>query len=50
MMAEQLRKHGVSHKLVAIVGGEHGLAGADPEQIQDAFEAMKEFIVQHIEK
>ncbi len=37
MMAEQLKQHEVPHLLVSIPGGEHGLAGGDPELIDAAY-------------
>ena len=49
MMAEQLRQHGVSHTLKPIENGEHGLGGGDPQQIQDAYQAMRDFIIRHME-
>lgn len=49
MMAEQLRKHGVPHILKPIENGEHGLGGGDPREINAAYEAMREFIVQYLE-
>ena len=49
MMAEQLERQGVPHVLKSIENGEHGLGGGDPEQIKDAYEAMREFIIQHLD-
>ena len=48
MMAEQLKKHAVTHKLFPIKGGEHGLAGGDLRQIDVAYEAALAFINQHM--
>lgn len=50
MMAEQLKKHGVEHKLISIPGGEHGLAGGDPKLIDAAYEAAFEFLQQHVRR
>ena len=50
MMAEQMRQHAVSHTLKTIDNGEHGLVGGNPQQIEDAYETMRTFIVQHLEE
>jgi acetyl esterase/lipase len=50
MMAVQLAQQGVSHVLVAIENGEHGLAGGDPQQIKNGYKAVKQFIVRHMER
>lgn len=44
MMAEQLEKHGVKHRLISIENGEHGFGGGDPEQISMAYQNMREFV------
>ena len=44
MMAEQFRRHGVEHKLFSIAGGEHGLAGGDPRQIEQAYRQAFELV------
>ena len=38
MMAEEFKKHGVAYELVTIPGGEHGLAGGDPQLIAKAYD------------
>ena len=48
MMVKQFEKHSVSHLLRRIENGEHGFGGGDPQQIADAYEAMREFIVKHL--
>ena len=48
MMAEQFKRHGVAHKLISIAGGEHGLAGGDPKQIDEAYQAAFEFTLQRM--
>jgi len=48
MMAEQLEKHSVPHRFISIPGGEHGLAGADPQKIHAAYEAAFEFVQRHM--
>jgi acetyl esterase/lipase len=37
MMTEQLKRHKVPHLLLSIQGGEHGLSGGDPQQIEEAY-------------
>ncbi len=49
MMVDQFRRHGVPHTLKAIENGEHGLGGGDPQQIKDAYAAMRKFIVRHLD-
>lgn len=49
MMAEQLKQHGVPFLLKPIENGEHGFGGGDPQQIEDAYTTMREFIVKHLE-
>jgi acetyl esterase/lipase len=44
MMADQFKKQGVEHELVAIVGGEHGLSGGDPDKINQAYEKAFQFV------
>jgi acetyl esterase/lipase len=48
MMAEQLEQHNVTCILKPIKNGEHGLGGGDPEQVKNAYEAMKKFITEQI--
>ena len=48
MMAEQLEKHGVEHKLITIPGAEHGLAGGDPNLIDAAYESALAFLNRHM--
>ncbi len=49
-MAEQFEQHGVEHRLISLPGGEHGLRGADPQLIDDAYEAAFQFLDQHMQK
>lgn len=44
LMAEQLKQHGVEHKLVTIPGCEHGLVGGDPQLIDAAYQQAFEFM------
>lgn len=48
-MADEFERHGVEHKLITIDGGEHGLAGGDPETISAAYRAAAEFIQRRME-
>jgi acetyl esterase/lipase len=44
MMVDQLKKHGVEHRLISIAGAEHGLAGADKKVTDETYQAAVEFI------
>jgi acetyl esterase/lipase len=48
MMAAELKRHGVEHELISIPGGEHGLGGGDPQQIDAAYESALEFVNRHM--
>ncbi len=48
MMAEQLTKRGVEHKLISIPGGEHGLGGGDAKLINAAYESALAFVNRHM--
>jgi acetyl esterase/lipase len=48
LMAAELKKHGVEHRLLSIAGAEHGLAGADRQTIDDANRAAVEFLRQKL--
>jgi acetyl esterase/lipase len=37
MMVEEFKRHSVPHLLISIEGGEHGLAGGNPKQIDAAY-------------
>jgi acetyl esterase/lipase len=50
IMAEELRKHSVEHKLIDIPGGEHGLDGGDAQLIDQAYASAFEFIDQHMQQ
>ena len=47
LMQREFKKHGVSHRLVSIKGGEHGLGGGDPRAIDDAYKAPLAFLQKH---
>jgi acetyl esterase/lipase len=48
MMAAQLKKHGVEHRLISIKNGEHGLGGGDRKDIDAAYKAALEFVNRHM--
>ena len=48
MMARELEKHGVEHRLISLQGGEHGFGGADPEAIASAYAQIVPFLDRHI--
>jgi acetyl esterase/lipase len=50
MMAEQLEKHSVPHRLIRIAKGEHGLAGAEKQDVDDAYRAAVEFLKEKLAK
>ncbi len=49
LMVEQFRQHGVPHRLVSVARGEHGLGGADREEIEQAYAAALAFLKQHLQ-
>jgi acetyl esterase/lipase len=50
LMAAELKRHGVKHRLVSIPKGEHGLEGGDRKQIDDAYSAAFAFIREHLDR
>lgn len=44
LVAAELKKHGVAHRLLRIRGAEHGLAGADREVVESAYREAVEFL------
>ena len=50
MMAEQLEKQGIEHRLIAIPGAEHGLGGGDPGQIDAAYDMALKFVNDHMKR
>ena len=48
IMARQLKKHGVPHRLISIKGGEHGLRGGQPKAIRAAHATMLPFVLKHM--
>ena len=49
LMAAELKKHGVEHKLLSIAGAEHGLAGADKAVSDEAYKATVAFLREHLD-
>ena len=50
LMAAELEKHKVEHRLLGIQGGEHGLAGVDPQTISETYAAAAAFLEKHLGK
>jgi acetyl esterase/lipase len=48
LMADQLRKFRVDHTFITILGGEHGLAGGDPKEIDQAYQQVFQFVHQRM--
>ena len=48
MMAEQLERHGVAHRLITVRGAGHGLAGGDPKLVRQAYDAALAFVKRHL--
>lgn len=47
-MADQFKKHGVPYILIPIDKGEHAFVGGDRAQIEDAYNAMQEFMLKYL--
>jgi acetyl esterase/lipase len=48
LMAAELKKHGVDHRLLSIPGAEHGLAGVNSKVSDDAYQAAVAFLEQRL--
>ena len=48
MMADELKRQKVEHRLITLAGGEHGLAGADAKAIAQAYVDATAFLRQHL--
>ncbi len=48
LMAAELQRHNVEHRLITIDGGEHGFGGGDPKAIDAAYSAALEFLQKHL--
>jgi dipeptidyl aminopeptidase/acylaminoacyl peptidase len=47
-MAKQFKEKGVPSTLIPIEHGEHLFEGGDPQKIREAYQAMGEFIKEHL--
>lgn len=48
MMAAELARHGVAHRLIAVPGAEHGLKGSDPAFLASIEKEAAEFLRRHL--
>jgi dipeptidyl aminopeptidase/acylaminoacyl peptidase len=48
LMATELKKHGVEHRLITIAGAEHGLVDGNRDEVRAAYEAAVEFLQSHL--
>ena len=48
MMAAELEKHKVEHRLLRVEGGEHGLAGVDPKVVTQTYADTAAFLREHL--
>jgi acetyl esterase/lipase len=49
MMAKELKAHGIEHRLIGLPNGEHGLGGADKQQIEQAYQDAFKFLRDHLD-
>ncbi len=50
LMAAELKRHGVKHRLISLPKAEHGLEGGDGQQIDDAYRAAFAFLREHLDR
>jgi acetyl esterase/lipase len=50
LMADEFKQQGVEHNLITLKGAEHGLAGGDKAEIDEAYAAAIDFLKQHLAK
>ena len=50
LMAAELKRHGVKHRLISIPKAEHGLEGGDRQQIDDAYRDAFAFLREHLDR
>jgi acetyl esterase/lipase len=50
LMAAELKRNGVPHRLVSLRNGEHGLQGADKAQVDDAYQQAFAFLREHLDR
>jgi acetyl esterase/lipase len=48
LMAKELTRKGVEHKLITVSGAGHGLAGAKPAAVADVHERVLQFLKKHL--
>ena len=48
LMADQFRRSGIDHTFITITEGEHGLAGGDPKEIDQAYQQVFRFVHQRM--
>jgi len=48
IMARALEQYDVTHRIISVAGGEHGLAGADSSEIDAAYAAVLPFIAKYV--
>ncbi|SVE59005.1 uncharacterized protein METZ01_LOCUS511859, partial [marine metagenome] len=48
IMTREFKKHGVTHRLISVKNGEHGLGGGRPQDIRAANAAMLPFVLKHM--
>ena len=50
IMAQEFEKHRVPHRFITIEGGEHGLRGGNPADIDEAYAAVLPFIETYMKR
>ena len=50
LMAAELKRKGVEHRLISIPKAEHGLQGGDKNKIDDAYDAAFAFLREHLDR
>jgi dipeptidyl aminopeptidase/acylaminoacyl peptidase len=48
LMAKKFKEKGIPFSLIPIEHGEHSFKGGDPQKIREAYQAMGEFIKEHL--
>jgi dipeptidyl aminopeptidase/acylaminoacyl peptidase len=47
-MAKKFKEKGIPFSLISIEHGEHSFKGGDPQKIREAYQAIGEFIKEHL--
>ena len=50
LMAAELKRNGVKHRLIGVAGAEHGLPGGDKKKVDEAYEAAFRFLREHLDR